>query len=216
MSERILIVDDDEKMRDGLGEVLEEEGYLTVTAGSGDEALKKLSEMNFDLVITDLIMPGIDGMEVLRRVKSQRPKTRVIMITAYATIDNAVEAMKQGASDYLVKPFDVGDVVVKVKKVLEEARLEEKLSRALLPLERGVVLKALANPTRLKVVDLLDVEDGLRFVQIKEKIRIGDPTKLSFHLRELKAAGLIEQDETKRYFLSEAGKKLADSLRILK
>jgi DNA-binding response OmpR family regulator len=212
----ILVVEDDDKMRAGLEETLRERGFRVATAENGTEALRKINEEAFDLVLTDLMMPGIDGMDVLREVKKHRPATRVIMITAYGTIDSAVEAMKHGASDYLVKPFGVGDVVAKVGKVLEEARFEEELSRAAIPLRRDAVLKSLANPTRLSIVDLLDSESKLRFVQIRDKLGIKDPTKLSFHLRNLKSVGILEQDEHRRYFLSEAGKKVIESIRHLK
>jgi DNA-binding response OmpR family regulator len=213
---KVLIVDDDAKMREGLDEILGGAGYDTATAGNGEEALRRIREENLNLVITDLMMPGMNGMEVLREIKKLSPSTKVIMITAFGTIDSAVEAMKQGASDYLVKPFGAEDVIAKVGKVLEEARFEERLSRISIPLNRDVVLKSLANSTRLKVVDLLDAEPKLRFIQIKEKLGIDDPTKLSFHLRELRTAGILEQDENKMYSLSAAGKKVVESIRNLK
>ena len=94
---RILIVDDEKGMREMLSIILKKEGYDTVIADSGQKALKTIKEDIFDLVITDVKMPGLGGVEVLKAVKEASPETIVIMITAYATAESAVEAMKEGA-----------------------------------------------------------------------------------------------------------------------
>lgn len=212
---KILIVDDDETMRQGLEEVLNEGGYGIATAENGMEALRKIENKAFDLVITDLVMPKVDGMDLLREIRKLRPNCLVIMITAFGTIDNAVEAMKRGANDYIVKPFEPSDFIIKVKRVLEEARFEERLLKVPTTLGRMAVLKSLSNPIRLGIVTLLDEEGKLRLIQIKKTLGIKDPPKLSFHLRELKSKGILEQDKNKIYSLSVEGKKVADYVRNL-
>ncbi len=213
---RILIVEDNADMRNGLEVALRSEGYSTDSSENGTEALKMINDKAFDMVITDLVMPDVDGMDVLREIKKLKLKCPVIMITAFATIDNVVEVMKQGASDYIDKPFDLGVFVIRVKKVLEKARFNEGLLNASNTLSRTAVLKSLSNPIRLKIVFLLDTGKKMRLIQIQEKLGIEDPPRLSFHLRELKSAGILEQDTSKIYSLSDEGKRVADYIRNLK
>src|SRR5512142_111352 len=107
---KILVVDDEQSLRDFLAIMLKKEGHDVVTAENGTHALKAVQAEIFDLIISDVKMPGIDGIEVLKNVKEVSPETVVIMITAYATAETAVEAMKLGASDYIIKPFKVDEL----------------------------------------------------------------------------------------------------------
>jgi len=104
MTARILVVDDEEIVLLSCERILAEEGYEVHTRLSGKEALELLAEEPFDLAIVDLKMPGMDGMELLRRIKQDYPHISVVMITGYSTVESAVEAMKAGAFDYLPKP----------------------------------------------------------------------------------------------------------------
>ncbi len=125
---RILIVDDEEAMRESLSAWLIKEGYSTITADSGARALSFLAEGEYDLLLVDMKMPGMDGLELLHRVREEHPQVLVIMITAYGSIENAVEAMKNGASDYLLKPFDPEQLIMVIEKVLKHrAVVEENL-----------------------------------------------------------------------------------------
>jgi DNA-binding NtrC family response regulator len=119
---RILVVDDKENMLKLFSRILGEAHDVT-TASDGQRAVSLVATQPFDLVITDLKMPGVDGFEVLRSVKARAPDTEVIMMTAYATVQDAVEAMKQGAYDYLQKPFDPDDASLVVARALERRRL---------------------------------------------------------------------------------------------
>lgn len=121
--EKILVVDDEQGLRDVLSIMLKRAGYAVTIAMDGEEAIELLNKEIFDLVITDLKMPKVDGMEVLRAVKSTSPETVVLIITAFASADSAVEAMKQGAYDYLTKPFQVDEVQLIVRNALEKRRL---------------------------------------------------------------------------------------------
>lgn len=120
---RILVVDDEEIVCESVKRILEEEGYEVESALSGREAFEKMSETPFDIVITDLKMPGIDGMEVLRTIRRDYPNTIVIMITGFSTVETAVEAMKLGAFDYIPKPFTPDEVSVVIKKAIEQKNL---------------------------------------------------------------------------------------------
>ena len=129
MSKAILIVDDDELMRSFLATVLSEEGYRVEEARNGGEGLTHLGKADFDLVVTDLRMPDVSGLELMQEGKKVRPETRWIVITAYGSIGGAVDAMKAGASDYLTKPFRNPDELRHViERVLREADSETKIS----------------------------------------------------------------------------------------
>jgi len=122
----LLVVDDDLSVRQFLTIMLERAGHAVRAAASGSDAYHLLDRYEFDLVITDLKMPEISGMDVLARVKEVAPQTEVIMITAYATTDSAVEAMKRGAFDYVIKPFKIDELKLIVKKALAQKRLTQE------------------------------------------------------------------------------------------
>ena len=121
--EKILVVDDEPSLREVLSIMLKRTGYEVTSVADGEEAVELLHKEIFDLVITDLRMPKVDGMEVLKAVKSASPETVVLVITAFASADSAVEAMKQGAYDYLTKPFQVDEVQLIIRNALEKRRL---------------------------------------------------------------------------------------------
>jgi two-component system, NtrC family, response regulator PilR len=123
---KILIVDDEQSMRDFLAIMLKKEGYEVVAAENGTGALKAIQTEIFDLVITDVKMPGMDGIGVLKTIKEISADTVVIMITAFATAETAVEAMKLGAYDYITKPFKVEEIKLIIQKALEKRYLKKE------------------------------------------------------------------------------------------
>ncbi len=121
--EKILIVDDERSMRDVLSIMLKRAGYGVTVASDGEEAIAHIDKELFDLVITDLKMPKAGGLEVLKAVKESSPESVVLIITAYASTESVVEAMKLGAYDYLTKPFQVDEVQLIIRNALEKRRL---------------------------------------------------------------------------------------------
>jgi two-component system, NtrC family, response regulator HydG len=126
---QILIIDDHDSMREGLELLLRRRGHKTSSAESGDRGLTLLEDEGADLVITDLKMARMDGIEVLRQVRERFPATEVLVITAYGTIEKAVEAMKLGAADFLTKPFSSEEFGVKVDRLLQSQAERERLRR---------------------------------------------------------------------------------------
>src|SRR5207237_5836323 len=127
---RILIVDDEEVLRDVLDAVLRREGFDVVLASSGEEALSVLDEDDaIDLVLLDIMLPGISGIDTLRSIRMTTPALPVIVITAFSSIDGAIEAMKHGAFHYIPKPFKNEEVVLTVNKALEQRRLSKENER---------------------------------------------------------------------------------------
>ncbi|HCC36403.1 MAG TPA: transcriptional regulator [Treponema sp.] len=136
MNFRLLIVDDEKNIREGLAEFLESEGYETVCAANGEEAWKRFSRGDIDLVITDLRMPGMSGEELLKRIITETPGLPVIVLTGHGTIETAVNAMRDGAYDFHTKPLKLDHLLLVVKRalsnrelVLQHHRMEEELER---------------------------------------------------------------------------------------
>jgi two-component system, NtrC family, response regulator PilR len=123
---KVLVVDDEQSLRDFLAIMLKKEGHDVVTAINGTDALKAAQMEIFDLVISDMKMPGVDGIGVLKAIKEISPETVVIMVTAFATAETAVEAMKLGASDYIIKPFKVDELKLIINNSLEKRYLRKE------------------------------------------------------------------------------------------
>src|SRR5271157_1653609 len=122
----ILIVDDENVVRDSLGKWFEEEGYVVETATSAREALLKLPSQRWDLALVDIKMPGMDGLELHRKIREVDPEIIVIIMTGYASVETAVQALKDGAYDYIAKPFDPDDLARLVRKALEHRRVKDE------------------------------------------------------------------------------------------
>jgi len=124
---KILVIDDDIKMLELLEKVLLRKGYTVETASKPKEALEKFEANGFDIVVTDINMPEINGLEILRQIKSVSPNTIVIMITAFATVSSAVESMKLGAYDYIIKPFNMEEFVLIIQRAAEQIALKKEV-----------------------------------------------------------------------------------------
>lgn len=125
---RVMVVDDEENIRDVLSNYLTSLGYDVVSANDGEDALNKFKKNSFDLIISDLLMPTIDGLELLKKVRDQDREVIFLMITGYPSIETAVEAIKKGAYDYITKPFHMEDVRIRIERAFEKKNLKERLS----------------------------------------------------------------------------------------
>jgi DNA-binding NtrC family response regulator len=123
MTARILIVDDEQIIRESLGFVLRKEGYHVEEASNGVEALRKHEEQPFDVVITDIEMPEMRGIELLERISQRSPQTFVVVITAFGSIETAIQALRKGAYDYILKPIDFDDLLHRIKKLIDHRTL---------------------------------------------------------------------------------------------
>ena len=138
---KILVVDDEEVTRLSLAEILSLEGYQVVSTRSGEEALQKLAKETFDLVLLDLVMKEVDGLQVMEAVKKLSQETVVIMLTAYGTLESAIQAMRRGAYDYLIKPCGAQEIVDSVESGLAKQRQERRRKELVARVEE--MLKAL-------------------------------------------------------------------------
>lgn len=207
----IMVVDDDEDLRENLAEVLSGHDFTVTTAAGGEEALELLEQRPFDLILLDLVMPAMGGMEVLRRIREKTPRLPVIIFSAFATVENAVEAMRQGAQDYITKPFRLESLLASVRRTLEEARFES----CRLTLDMDAIMGCLANSMRRDILSSVADAGSLRFMDICRHLEIEDHTKMNFHLKVLKEAGFLTQDENKRYMPTSQGLQVMDCARTL-
>ncbi|MBM2824900.1 MAG: Response regulator [Dehalococcoidales bacterium] len=152
----ILIVEDETIMRESLRDWLTDEGYQVDTAAEGEEALKAIVERDFGLVILDLRLPGRDGIEVLREAKEKRPQLKGIIITAYPSVPTALEAMKEGAIDYLAKPFDLNKLEQLIRGTLGPVQVEIRPKAA--PV-KAVALPVAGEEAKVKAVIALAPEE---------------------------------------------------------
>jgi DNA-binding NtrC family response regulator len=127
MAISILIVDDEQEIRDSLSEVLSDEGYLTETAEDGAKALERIEEGTFDIVISDIRMPNLDGISLLKKIVTIAPDTFVIVITAMGTTETAIDAMRHGAMDYILKPLDFDELILKLKNLSHQRVLMREI-----------------------------------------------------------------------------------------
>lgn len=131
MKIKVLLVDDEKEFIQTLAERLEVRDFNVQTAFDGDGALSKIKEQDFDVVVLDVLMPGKNGIETLREIKSIKPLVNVIMLTGHATVETAIDGMKAGAYDYLMKPTDTNDLVGKITKAYDiKAEHEERIRKA--------------------------------------------------------------------------------------
>jgi two-component system, OmpR family, response regulator CpxR len=125
MSTKVLLVDDEEQFVDVLAQRLQARGFQVSTAFSGDEAISWLEDHDMDVIVLDVLMPGRNGIETLQEIKRMRPITEVIMLTGHGTVETAIQGMKLGAYDYLMKPTDTAELVDKITKARERKKEQE-------------------------------------------------------------------------------------------
>jgi DNA-binding NtrC family response regulator len=126
---RILVIDDDENIRKVLVTILEDEGYIVESVDTGRKAIEKTKRNFYNLALIDVRLPDMEGIELLTRMKDTTPKMRKIIITGYPTLQNAVEAVNKGADAYVLKPFDVEKVLIKIKEQLKRQEEEKRYSQ---------------------------------------------------------------------------------------
>jgi nitrogen regulation protein NR(I) len=154
----ILVIDDDETVRDVLKTFLQAKGFEVTVASDGQTGLDVCREGKFDIVLSDLVMPGIDGLEVLRGISEQKLNTQVIMVTAFGSVQTAVEAMKMGAFDYVTKPFVMDELLIVVQRALGISRLHRENLMLKMQLKRKYDFKGLIgdSPQMQKVYELIE------------------------------------------------------------
>ncbi|HEY66924.1 MAG: DNA-binding response regulator [Chloroflexi bacterium] len=166
---RIMVVDDEPVARISLAEVLRLEGYQVATAASGEEALSLLNKSGpFDLMVLDLKMPGMDGLEVTEVVRKQSPGTVIILLTAFGTLETAIQAIRHGAHDYLLKPCPIPDILESVRKGLAKRQQEQQRQHLVSQLRR--TLSELVAVEGAEMVEKAVSPQPGRFLQVRDVV----------------------------------------------
>jgi len=178
---RVLVVDDDPFALRSIAKMLQGERYQVVTAASGSEALELLKQGPIDLVLTDLKMPGVDGLEVLRLAREVAPQAVVLMLTGYAALESAIEALREGAYDYLVKPCSSDELKLKIERGLERVRLAEERQRAEGEIRQRTAQLESLRQVGLEITSELDLDVLLRSI-VSRAIELLEGTAGGFDL----------------------------------
>jgi DNA-binding NtrC family response regulator len=171
----ILVVDDERNIRNNLRMVLEAEGYKVDTASNGDDAVIRVKERHYDIVLVDIQMPKMDGLELLRYLRALRPRMPVVMLTAYGTVRRAVDAMKLGAVDFLEKPFDPKNILVLCEEILQRQKIgmsgtvDELLHLAELARQRKAYVEARVHLKMAMMRDLTRPEPYYQLAELSER-----------------------------------------------
>lgn len=173
MKGRILIVDDERTMRKSLEEILNLEGYQVFSVGDGKQAIEILEINTYDLMLLDLKMPGVDGLEVLKFAAENAPKCKVIMLTAHGSLESAIEALRQGAHDYILKPAKPEELVASVAAAMEDRKDSERKQLLLAQMEASIQ-------------ELRDSESGGEPVEVSRTVMVvGNNVKIDLERREI-------------------------------
>ncbi len=209
---KILVVDDEKVIREGCREVLALEGFEVVLAENGEQGLEMIEKVHFDVVLLDLMMPGISGFDVLSHVKTLHPDTSIIVITGYATVEHSIEAMKNGAFDFIPKPFSPDQLRVVVSKAIEHTGAlkdianEKSRMRVLINLlANGVMVTdaekkvVLANPAFMKIMGFKgDDIIGSPFTELVQQEQLRQMVEHVFSISESEITELTEELEIKK------------------
>ncbi len=211
MNDTIYVIDDDKDLRESLTEILEGNGFKVFSFETAEAALLEIQENVPVLVVVDNMMPGMGGMAFIPMLKKEYPHVKIIMITAFSTVENAVTAMKIGVDDYLAKPFKRDDLLVTVRRILEELNFEQQLAGP----GMDDALSILSNQIRRQILTALSCKGRMKFMDITRYLEISDHTKVNFHLKNLKMNSLVSHDREKFYSLTQQGEKMVDCLSML-
>ncbi|MEE9543346.1 MAG: HD domain-containing phosphohydrolase [Thermodesulfobacteriota bacterium] len=205
----ILVVDDNDSIRDLLKNLLISEGYTVITADNGTTALEKLKGINFDLVISDIMMPGISGLELLIEVRKLDEDMPVVMITGFPTIDTAVKVIKEGANDFITKPFNLDHAKLVVKRSVENGRLKKQNKTLSDKMEEVDKIKAISRDLQEKVSELsalYTVSDVLHHVFSTSEVFV-KALDMAISITEAGRAAIWVLDTRTRELALQAGSK---------
>ena len=191
----VLIVEDEAIMRDSLRDWLTDGGYQVEIAEDGDEALKSIAEQDFSLLILDLRLPGKDGIKVLQEAREKRPQLKGVIITAYPSVETAVEAMKEGAIDYLPKPFDLNELEKIIRETLGPVQLEIKPRAATeeAKVEEIILVAPEEIPAHLKGREAKKIGvNGYVFIRLEDNVTPQDCLEIRLKLESVREVVYID------------------------
>ncbi|HDM8222446.1 TPA: response regulator [Vibrio campbellii] len=208
MTLKLLLAEDDVELREVLIEALTLESFEVVACDKAEDALDLASEQHFDLALFDVVMTGMTGIEALSALRRLHPNIGIIITTAFATVDVAVDAMKKGADEFLTKPFNLAALSVTLKRVHAERSPKSPLDER----KHDQIFSALSNPIRRSVIKQLKIHRKMKFMDLCRVVGIEDHTKFNFHLKQLVNSGLVIKEDGRIYSLTEQGQQVHSSM----
>ncbi|MEF1327444.1 response regulator [Vibrio sp. M260121] len=208
MTLKLLLAEDDVELREVLIEALTLESFEVVACDNAEDALDIASEQNFDLALFDVVMTGMTGIEALSALRRLHPNIGIIITTAFATVDVAVDAMKKGADEFLTKPFNLAALSVTLKRVHAERSPKSPLDER----KHDQIFSSLSNPIRRSVIKQLKIHRKMKFMDLCRVVGIEDHTKFNFHLKQLVNSGLVIKEDGRIYSLTEQGQQVHSSM----
>ena len=208
MTLKLLLAEDDVELREVLIEALTLESFEVVACDNAEDALDIASEQHFDLALFDVVMTGMTGIEALSALRRLHPNIGIIITTAFATVDVAVDAMKKGADEFLTKPFNLAALSVTLKRVHAERSPKSPLHER----KHDQIFSALSNPIRRSVIKQLKIHRKMKFMDLCRVVGIEDHTKFNFHLKQLVNSGLVIKEDGRIYSLTEQGQQVHSSM----
>ncbi|KAA0259198.1 response regulator [Deferribacter autotrophicus] len=178
----ILILDDDIELSENMKELLEDSGFEVMATDNIDEALNLIEDFSPSVLLVDYLMPDLDGISFLSRIREKNKWIRIILMTAFPSVELAVDAIKKGANDFIAKPFKKDELITKINKSLEELKF---ISNSCNESDIDEILNCLSNKIRRDILQLLFKKDEMRFMEIVRSLNMSDHTKLNFHLKIL-------------------------------
>ncbi|HBF35323.1 TPA: hypothetical protein DDW35_12250 [Candidatus Sumerlaeota bacterium] len=210
----ILVVDDEVVIRSMLSEILQEQGHVVVCVSDGETALQEMEKRPFDLVLSDLYMPGMSGIELLVQVKNQYPTLPVVVLTGQPSLDQAIAAMKKGASDFITKPFSIDYIHHVVQKNLQEQRLVQENQRLLAELNNKAVIEKLNRQLHQKISQLTKLytisESFHAFVDNRSLLQY--VVELASDLTGAQRVSLLTFDRKQKFLVMRASKGVANEV----
>ncbi|ENF8748307.1 response regulator [Vibrio fluvialis] len=208
MTLQLLLAEDDPQLREVLIEALTLESFAVTACDNAEDALDIAAKKPFDLALFDVVMGGMTGIDALTTLRRLQPNIGIIITTAFATVDIAVDAMKKGADEFLTKPFNLAALSVTLKRVHAEHAPKADIAES----EHDQIFSALSNPIRRTVVKQLKLHRKVKFMDLCRMVGIEDHTKFNFHLRQLVNSGLVSKEEGRVYSLTAQGMQIYASL----
>ncbi|EME3970182.1 response regulator [Vibrio fluvialis] len=208
MTLQLLLAEDDPQLREVLIEALTLESFAVTACDNAEDALDIAAKQPFDLALFDVVMGGMTGIDALTTLRRLQPNIGIIITTAFATVDIAVDAMKRGADEFLTKPFNLAALSVTLKRVHAEHAPKADIAES----EHDQIFSALSNPIRRTVVKQLKLHRKVKFMDLCRMVGIEDHTKFNFHLRQLVNSGLVSKEEGRVYSLTAQGMQIYASL----
>ncbi|MHC6529547.1 MULTISPECIES: response regulator [unclassified Vibrio] len=208
MTLKLLLAEDDQQLRDVLVEALTLETFDVTACTNAEDALDIATNQAFDLALFDVVMNGMTGIEALSSLRRMQPNIGIVITTAFATVDIAVDAMKKGADEFLTKPFNLASLSVTLKRVHAERTPTSPLDER----HNDLVFSALSNPIRRMVVKQLKIHRKMKFMDLCRVVGIEDHTKFNFHLKQLVTSELVVKEEGRVYSLTTRGLQIYSSM----